>query len=336
MPLEEMFWQLLRWIRLQVMMIRPRDTDFDKLGVRSDPAQQPGLEAIVEAFRQGYNLTLADDELATLSARMTGAFEPAFCAFAHEGTGMALTLLDWFSDQKRVERYLERCPKQHDTLLMLGVGFALARAPWVRNGVENYAQRFAPGFDGLIMNGYGFHEGCFKTDGDIDTCPLPRLSAEGARCFDHGLGRALWFMCGASPRRIADTFRKIPVARHPDLWAGLGTAVCFAGRAYADAKEYDTVLSRMQELAGETNRGPFGLGIVLASMLQYRSNFYTRWVDRACEKILGMSNPEVGALGDRIWNESVADAALATKPYAVYQRAGDTIISTLATKILRS
>lgn len=321
-----MIWEILRWIRTQILMIRRKDTNFEKMGVMCDPAQKPGLDAIVEAFRQGYNLTLADDELSTLSDRMIKAFPPELCQFAHEGTGMCLTILDWFDDDERVERFLKKSPPQFDSLLMLGVGFALARAPWVWGGTENYAKRFAPGFDGLIMNGYGFHEGCFKAHGEIDRTPIPDLSTQGLRCFDHGLGRALWFVCGASPSRIGRTLAKIPAGRHPDLWAGLGTAACFAGRAYEPGAPFARAWDEMNALAGDTYRPMFNLGIALGAMLQFRSKVYTPWLEHACRVNLGSSTAEAGERAEKIWQEAVANASLARVPYATYQSAGDAMI----------
>jgi hypothetical protein len=325
----------LKWLRERALKLQPRDTNFDKLGVRADPGQRPGLEAIVEAFRQGYNLALDDDDLGTLNDRMARAFEPQFCGFAHEGVGMCLTLLDFFKDRQRVERYFPQCAGSHDYLLVLGVGFALARLPWVRGGVETYARRVPPGFDGLVMNGYGFHEGCFKSGGYLERVEVPDLTADGARCFDHGLGRALWFICGASPERITQTLSRIPTARHPDLWAGLGTACCYAGRAYTDLAEYDRILTRLDEMVGPETRAPFHLGVILAAMLQVRAKNPTQWVQRASEFYLKRPSAEVGVIADRIWNETAGDRGAAKAPYMVYKLAGERMMAEIGGTVLR-
>lgn len=325
-----MIARFFRWVLLLIFTIRERDTDFARMGIDIGRDQEPGLKAIVEAFRSGFNLALADDDQSTLKARMETAFDPHFRFFAYEGVGMAMTLLDWFSDRGRVQAYLPRVTPMHEHMLGLGVGFALARVPWVRGGAEAYARRFPPGLDGMIFNGYGFHEGCFKSRGRIEDVARPALSPEALRAFDHGLGRALWFVNGAEPWRIRASLEKIAPERHPDLWAGMGTACCFAGRAYADLAAYDRVLRELDDMAGDESRAALRLGVMLAALLQVRVGTVLPWVQRACEIVVGMPAVEVGARAEQIWQESVTDPTLASVPFAAYQHAGDTMMAAIA------
>ncbi len=318
------------WLLRTIFTIRPKDTDFDRLGVRSAPAQRQGLHAIVEAFRQGYNLTLEDDASGTLEARLAERVpDAAFQGFAHEGVGMALTVLDFFRYRERVERHMRCVEGGHEFLMALGVGFALARLPWVRGGVEDYARRLPAGFDGLVLNGYGFHEGCFRSGGAIERVRVPDFSPDGKRCFDHGLGRAMWFMNGASLDRIADTLTRIDEGRHADLWAGLGTAACYAGRAYPDPGEYKGVVARAKEMAGEKHREPFGLGVVLAAMLQDRAKVETPWVQHASEVVVGVPLPAAARIGSDAWAAAAAAPAVYGR-YEQYKSVAERVFAALA------
>lgn len=319
----------LDWIFEQIATIRRADTSFEKLGVQIDPDQRPGLEAIVEAFRQGYNMTLGDEDQATLPARLSRTFDPALRGFAHEGVGMCMTLLDFFKNRQRVERFLEICKGDHDLLLVLGVGFALARMPWVRGGIEPYTRRFPAGFDGLIINGYGFHEGCFKSRGELHRVVVPPLSASAKRCFDHGMGRALWFMCGASPARIARTLEQFPEGRRWDLWAGLGTACCYAGRAWPDPAQFEATMKNLQEMAGDAYREPLQLGVILATVIQVREDHHTWWVERTSEMLTGKTSRDLGAMGTRIWDGEREKATGSEPSFEVYLRTGETMVAAL-------
>ena len=238
------------WLRQTLFAIRPRQMAFARMGARIDPDQAVGLQAILESARLGFNIALADDRVEDLTERVAHVVEPPFLGFAHEGVGMCLTLLDGIRDRGRVPRFFERCIGSYDFFVPLGVGFALARAPWVRGGIEARAARFPPVYDGLILNGCGFHQACFKSGGALERTPAPRGLSAAARCFDHGIGRAVWFMCGGSPERIGETLAKFEAERREDLWGGLGTACAFAGRAHPDDAGYEAVLGKLDALVG--------------------------------------------------------------------------------------
>ena len=109
-------------------------------------------------------------------------------------------------------------------LTHVGVGWALARLPFAR---RRLMRRLDPTIAPLAFDGWGFHDGYFRSE----SLAAGRLSMEGeaGRIYDQGLGRSLWFSCGADPARIGATVARLDEARHPDLWAGVGLACVYAG-----------------------------------------------------------------------------------------------------------
>jgi hypothetical protein len=306
-------------LRRKLFTLGPRDTSFAALGARIDPEQRVGLQAIVESARIGFNLTLEDDRVEDMTERVAQRVEPRFLGFAHEGIGMGLTVLDEIRDRQRLPRFFARCIGTYDFFVPLGVGFALARMPWVRSGLERRATRLPPPYEGLVLNGGGFHQALFRSGGVLARTPVPRgLSPDGVRCFDHGVGRATWFMCGGSPERVREAIAQFPAERHEDLWAGLGTACAFAGSAYPDEAGYDAVLATLDGFLGR-HREVFQVGVVVAAELARRTRRPSRWVARASERFLGLTEAEAGAVAERAWNEAHAEGA-EPAPYAMYRK----------------
>jgi enediyne biosynthesis protein E3 len=307
----------VNWLRSKILAIRPHEVAFQRMGARIDPPQVPGLQKIADSLRTGFNLTLEDDRLDGLTERVAAAVDPGFVGFAHEGVGMCLALLDEMWNADRAPRFLERCRGTYDIFVMLGIGFAWARVPWTRR-LEGRALRLPAPYDGMIFNGYGFHEACFKSGGVIENTPRPSgLSESPLRAFDHGLGRAVWFMCGGSPSRIAETVARFDASRRPDVWAGLGTACAYAGRAYADMNEYARVLRELSAHVGDgENREPFSIGVVLAAELVRRTRHETPWVAHATESLLGLNFVEAGAVAERAWTE--AERLATSTPFSMY------------------
>jgi hypothetical protein len=112
-------------------------------------------------------------------------------------------------------------------MVHVGAGWALAR---VRTGQGRYFHRMDPLLRWLAMDGYGFHEGYFHPRRTIDAGTRPRrVSGYGRRAFDQGLGRSLWFVCGADVERLVRTIAGLAPERHGDLWSGVGLAAAYAG-----------------------------------------------------------------------------------------------------------
>ena len=186
------------------------------------------LESIGEAFLTGYNTALGSRNLQSLAACLND-LEKEFRGFAFEGAAMAITLLDSLMPwrRSRVLEFLHGPAWQHRYMVHVGMGWAVARLPkWmpVRTGTDDLLRW-------LVLDGYGFHEGYFNTRQFCgpEAPRGPRLSGYAARAFDQGLGRSMWFIHGTDVERIHRSIERFHIARHADLWSGVGLACTYAG-----------------------------------------------------------------------------------------------------------
>lgn len=193
-----------------------------------NPKATSHLESIGEAFLTGYNTALGGEELQSLAARLND-LEKEFRGFAFEGAAMAMTLLGSLMPWRRnhVLQFLHGPAWRHRYMVHVGMGWAVARLPkWVpvRTGSDDLLRW-------LVLDGYGFHEGYFKARQFCGArAPrVPRFSGYAARAFDQGLGRSLWFIHGTDVDRIRVSIQRFHIARHADLWSGVGLACTYAG-----------------------------------------------------------------------------------------------------------
>ncbi len=186
------------------------------------------LETAVLAAIEGYHATLDGNRLESLVPRLdTVPLE--LRGYAYEGAAMGLTGLDCLLPWKRrLEEYMAGPGAPHIYMVHIGAGEALAR---LRRKPEPFIARLKDRMlCWLVMDGYGFHEGFFARRRYIDEQVVPTsLSTYARRIFDQGLGRSLWFTCGANVERIAMTITSFPVARQADLWVGIGVACTYVG-----------------------------------------------------------------------------------------------------------
>lgn len=208
--------------------ITDEEASFARRGFRvEDAAARAHLEKVGCAFLGGYRtaLRVRDGDLVA-ALDLTPA---PTRGFAYEGAAMALTLLDTlFPWRARLRRLLAAEGSRHGYMLHVGAGWALARlhrrpARWT--GGE-------PMLGWLAVDGYGFHQGYFHPDRFVRRTARPRWAwGYASRAFDQGLGRSVWFVCGADARASAEAIDRFPGARQPDLWSGLGLAAAYAGGA---------------------------------------------------------------------------------------------------------
>jgi enediyne biosynthesis protein E3 len=219
---------------------------------KKSPAAQERLETVGRTFLEGYAAALE----ARTPADLEGPVErlPDWLrGFAYEGAGMGLAMLDGLplgrSDNLR--RFLER-PLGHAYrhLVHVGVGWAMARLPrfrWPRPATLD------PVLVPLVLDGYGFHQAYFHTAryvGDQyqeSNFPWPggAHGSYSARALDQGIGRAMWFVGGTDPERVADLIDAFPAGRRADLYSGTGLAATYAGGV--EEHELRTLLRRAGE-----------------------------------------------------------------------------------------
>lgn len=208
---------------VRFLAIDPAETLFERRGFPETPARAR-LESAASAFVAGYNAAIGPTARETV-ATMLGARPAAERGFLAEGAAMGAavrtTCLPW---RDTLSPLLADLHEHYAHLTHVGVGWALARLPFAR---RRLMRRLDPTISPLAFDGWGFHDGYFHSD----ALAAGRLSigGEAGRIYDQGLGRSLWFSCGADSTRIGVAVASLGEERHPDLWAGIGLACVYAG-----------------------------------------------------------------------------------------------------------
>ncbi|MFE2756660.1 DUF1702 family protein [Actinosynnema sp. NPDC059335] len=238
------------WGALRRRVLTP-DISATKLSVRGfhykDDTARELLETVGRSFLQGYGHA-AESRTPDEAERNLELLPHDFRGFAYEGAGMGFAVRDAlpFGRGGRVGRFLEGRAKAHDYMVIVGVGWAMARVPrsrWSKLGLDDPLLRW------LALDGYGFHQAYFHTgkyvrqqyrEADFPW-PADGHAWYSARGIDQGIGRALWFVGGADPKVVVDLVESFDEERHADLYAGTGLAATYAGglpedelRWYAD------------------------------------------------------------------------------------------------------
>src|SRR5690348_9356076 len=165
------------------------------------------LEQSGRTFLQGYHAALEKDDVEVLNLRLS-SMDREFHGFAFEGAAMALALLDSLTPWKknRWQAFVRGPGAAHMYMVHVGVGWAIARLPWLRRRAERPLANLDPLLRWLAVDGYGFHEGYFHWRRYVQDHTIPnRLTRCACRVFDQGLGRSLWFVDGADVDRIPKT-----------------------------------------------------------------------------------------------------------------------------------
>lgn len=297
---------ILAQLRTRLFGISPVEATFARRGFSADDlATQRHLERVGQTFIEGYLATLDEPAPEKIARRLVG-IAPEFRGFAYEGAAMALALLDMLLPffTKRLPAFLDGPGSPHVYMVHVGAGWAAARVPWVRRRIESYAGRFDPLLGWLVIDGFGFHEGYFHPARAIRGHQQPRgLSHYGCRAFDHGLGRSLWFVEGASPERIVATISGFEEPRHSDLWSGVGLACAYAG----GAPEVD--VETLKHRAG-FHHPALAQGGAFAAKTRQRAGNPAAHTELACRILCGSSADEAAAVTDRCLPASCGDASV--------------------------
>ena len=223
----------MRRIVPTLLRIDAREVEFTRRGFACDrPQAREHLEQAGAMFLKGYHAALESDMDELHGALAGTALE--WQGFAYEGAAMALALLDGLSLGKggRFRRFAEGPGRRHIYMLHVGAGWAVARLPWLRHRVDQAIRRYHTLLRWLAVDGYGFHEGFFHGHGPAQKrINGARLSTPARHVSYQGLGRSLWFSCGASPQAIALAIAEMPNLYQSDAWSGAGLACAYAGGA---------------------------------------------------------------------------------------------------------
>ncbi|MHC0431255.1 DUF1702 family protein [Streptomyces sp. O3] len=240
---------MLRALRRRILTPNVRETQLARRGfhVKNEEAKNQ-LETVGVSFLQGYAYAV-EARSAAEAEEWLETLPTAYRGFAYEGAGMGAVMLDTLTgSQKRLTGLLSGEGRHHEYMILVGVGWAMARLPrFLWPDVSAYD----PLLRWLILDGYGFHQAYFRTDAYVrDPAREHPFTWDAGydhyspRAVDQGIGRALWFVGGTDPDVVADLIAAYPDHRHPDLYAGAGLACTYAGAA--DESE----LRRFAEHAG--------------------------------------------------------------------------------------
>lgn len=214
-------------LRLRLFGIPTSESSFARRGfAATEPRAQARIETIGATFIAGYRAALLHQDPNLLRADLERV-DVELRGFAYEGAAMGLALSDFFTPwRSRWHAFLRGAGGEHAYMMHVGAGWAWARLP-VR--IDRRITRLDPLLRWLAVDGYGFHQGYFHWRRYISAHHASGLAGYGARAFDQGLGRCLWFALGADPARIIPTMASFPDHRQPDLWSGIGLAATYAG-----------------------------------------------------------------------------------------------------------
>lgn len=280
---------LLSGMRKRLLGISPEEADLTRRGfAQTDDAKRARLEEIGRAFVAGYNLGLVEDEPGRLAAGLAREGDD-LDGFRFEGAAMALHLRDmlWPVRRRRWQAFVAEHGDRYAYLQHVGAGWALAR---LRRPVRGFLRRTDPLLGWLAVDGYGFHEGYFRSGRYVapPLAPGPFAGYAG-RVFDQGLGRSVWFSGGADVDRVAGCISRFPPARRDDLWSGAGLAATYAGGC--DARE----LVALARAAG-TSVDHLRQGVVFAAAARHRAGSVTAHTEAACRALLGVDAEGAAAI----------------------------------------
>ncbi len=284
----------LGWVRKRLFGIPLEGVTVARRGFRtSDAVVRERVERIGCTFLHGYHAALEDDEPEALAFRLNAA-ERELSGFAFEGAAMGLALLDQLTPWKRNrwQAFLTGPGSNHIYMVHVGVGWALARLPWLRWQIERSLIGLDPLLRWLAVDGYGFHHGYFDWPIYIEQKAVPKRLFGYARCaFDQGLGRSLWFVNGADVSLIGKTIFSFPPIRHADLWSGVGLASAYAGTVERVA------MQSLLDMAGR-HRPSLAQGAAFAAKARQRAGNPAAHTEIACEVLCDLSADKAARITD--------------------------------------
>lgn len=285
-------------VRQRLLTPDRRDVTLARRGFHApDAARRENLEKIGNTFLDGFGYGIAGRTVADIESSLE-TVERAFRGFAYEGSAMALAVRDGlFSFRPWIRSFLAGRGSEHIYMVYVGVGWAMARLPAIRWRAimpDDALLRW------LALDGYGFHQAYFKTERYVaqqyqGRIPVWQPQDYAQRATDQGIGRALWFVNGSDPRRVADAIGRFAPARRGDLWSGAALASVYAGGA--DASDLD----EMVRLAGE-NRPDAAQGAAFAAKARLLPGLVTEATELGVKAYCGMSVEEAAAITDDTLN----------------------------------
>lgn len=248
------------------------------------------LETVISTVTKGCQITLQHSRPEALTLRLN-AVEPELRGYAYEGAGVGLAALDCMLPwENRTKDFLDGPGAPYIYAVHIGAGLGLAR---LKRRPEPFLKRLDPVLGWIALDGYGFHEGFFARRTFVEQQKVPtHLSAFGVRCFDNGVGRAIWFLVGGNIDQIAPKIGAFPVARQAALWSGIGLACGYTGGVERAAIE-------MLRAAAGSYMTDLAVGIATGANARHRAGSPAYYAELACEIVCGMSSASASEMVER-------------------------------------
>lgn len=265
---------------------------------RTSPAAQQLLEEVGSSFLAGYACAAQARIVSEVTAELA-AMPTQFRGFAYEGAAMGFAMRDQLrlGRARMSEQFLAGPGEPHEYMAYVGIGWSMGRLPRFR---WPDCRQLDPTLRWLVLDGYGFHQAYFHTDRYVRQQyrdPGFRWSAGDGRyeqhAIDQGIGRALWFVAGASPVGISALVDRFDRSRRPDLWGGIGLAATYAGGSDAAA------LRQLRELA-EPYSSNLAQGAAFACEARVRAGLLVEHSDAAARVLCGVTAVEAAAVTRRV------------------------------------
>lgn len=257
------------------------------------------LEAGPQAVVCGFEWGIDARDLWDIHRRLT-MVEPELRGFAVAGATMAFAIRD-AARGRRNRHLMLGVGHPHIFTGYTGIGFAMARLPrrsWGRLLPDLAGSPYHPTLSWLVVDGYGFDRAYFDTKRWVHEQRRPRPypwqgSAEYfPRAADQGIGRALWFIHGASVEGVAAAVRAFAEDRQPDLWSGVGHAAAYAGGCTP------AQCAALREAAG-VHWTELALGVVLAAKARTFAGHVPAHTDVAAGMIVGLTAADAAQIADQ-------------------------------------
>lgn len=284
----------LTGLRKRVLGISLDEVTFKRRGFDDDGrGAMARLEHVGQVFLHGYHAALNDDGPEVLAANLD-TVDREFCGFAYEGAAMGLTLLDQLSlrNHERLLSFLNGVGSKHDYMIHVGVGWAIARVPWLRRNFAQAVVHLDPLLRWLAADGNGFSDFYFRFPYFLRKPErLNRLQGYTRHAYAQGVGRSLWFIAGASANRISRSISLLPRSLHGDLWSGAGLACAMAGGADHAAIEC------LRSLSGDY-QAAVAQGAAFAAKVRQQADYPTHHTEMACQILCGLDAETAAQLTD--------------------------------------
>jgi hypothetical protein len=305
------------YLRAFVLGLPVDEGRFAIRGFNSDSPARARLEQVGLSVISHYNLAVAEGFGDNLSEHL-GFVSNELCGFAHEGAAMGLYAIDAVApfSPGHFTRYIEGEGKHHLYMSFIGAGLAIGALSLSYEKALRRSRHFSRI---LIMDGYGFFRAFFRTEPTVRRQHIPAAVAANPiyrERYDAGVGRALWFVDGGDPDRLANTIAAFAPERRPQLWAGVGLACTYAGGV---SREW---ICRLLEL-GAGHELMLAQGSLLACHARYRAGNPAPHNDLAAQTLTGLTAEALHRIAD--------DQLDAIDQYAATTNGEDTWSAWLAT-----